>query len=162
MIQCLKQSGNPAQIRLLQCQVPRSALRQHLPDPFPLLLLALSGFSHLCPKIVRIKDEAVEQELRNDVAAAMAALISPNAKHRGAATGRTSLEDDRRIELLLAGSALTLALGYHVQRTVAPRATIADQHHTIEEPTGLRPEGLHRFGQLTGQNADVHRLALRA
>jgi hypothetical protein len=36
-----------------------------------------------------------------------------------------------------------------------------DQQHAIEELAGLHRESVHRFDQLTGQNVDVHRSAVR-
>jgi len=160
-VQSLKQSGNPAQIGMFQYQIPGSALGQHLPYTIPLLLLAVSGLGHLGPEVVRIKDQAVEQESRYDVAATLCALISPDPESRDTSTGRTSLECHCRIELLPTSNTPAHALGYYVQRTVAPRTSVPNQHHTIEEPVGFRPKSLHGFGELTSHNADVHRSALR-
>ncbi len=75
-VQCLKQSGNSAQIGMLQCQIPRSTLGQHLLYTMALLLLALSGLGHLCAEVIGIKDQPVEQEPRLDIAATILALVS--------------------------------------------------------------------------------------
>jgi len=63
-VQSLKQSRDHTQVRMLQRQITRSALGQHLPDAFPLFLLALSGLGHILPEVLCIEDQTIEQELR--------------------------------------------------------------------------------------------------
>ena len=99
-VQCLKQSRNPAQVRVLQCQIPRSALGQHLPDTLSLFLFPLTRLCHLRPEVLGVKDQAIEQESRLNVAAAVLALVPSDSKSGNTTADRTSLESTGRIDSL--------------------------------------------------------------
>jgi len=97
-VQSLQQSGSPAQIGMFQYQIPGSALGQHLPYTIPLLLLAVSGLCHLCTKVVRIKDHAIEQKSRLDIGATVPALVPTDTNHGDAAASRAPLKYHGRVE----------------------------------------------------------------
>jgi len=110
-------------------------------------------------KVLPVEYEAVEEEPRRNVATALAASVFSDGQSRRTSAVRAPLERDRRVQFMPTVSAAAPAFANRGQWTIAPRASMADQHHAVEEPAGLLHEGLHRLGHLTGQDSDVHRWA---
>jgi hypothetical protein len=125
-----------------------------------LLLLPLPGFDHLFPEVLGIEHQAIEQELRPDVAAAASTLISSHPQDRDTAALQASLKLDCGVALPAASRALTPAFGHHQQPTTALWTAVAQQHHAVEEPLGLLDEHVHSFGHVKRDGHDIHGLGV--
>ncbi len=77
-IQGLKQAGNTVKLSNTWSDRRRSAARQELADAFTFLKRALPMLNHLASKVVRVEDEAVKQEARQNLRVATAALVAAN------------------------------------------------------------------------------------
>ena len=120
----------------------RPRIRQQQPHALAPVGRALPMISHLLPKVVGIKDQAVKQETGDDLFIARAALVPADANPRGAAAAQAPLECDRRIEHDVARAAAALTVAEHQDRAITVWATEARKHHVVtKRPRVLAQDG---------------------
>jgi len=137
-------------------QVRRPALRQHLAYTLPQLSLPLPALRHLLPEVLRVECEAIEQEPRCHVRAALRASASPYPQLKPAAACSAALEGNGRIRLIPARLASTPTLPLHYQAATTSSAFVAHEHDGVVELPRSAREAYNSFREPECQADDVN------
>lgn len=159
--QRINQAGYRVQLDWSWIHILRAVMSRPGSQVVPFLLAALPRFDHLLPEVVGIEDQTVEQEPRDHLEAAPAALISADPHLRDALALGAALKRDRRVALHAADSAAATAFLDHRQLTRTLRTGMAPEDHLVEELPHPLAVFQHALAELTQQVVGRHDRLLR-
>jgi len=160
-IQRFGQARDGLQVSGYALQSGRATLCQHLTHTLSQFPLPLPAFRHLLPEVVGVEHEAIEQEPRGHVRAAVRTAVPANAQFWLPAARSAALEQKRRVEREAASLAPAPTLRYHPEPAAALGARIPHQHDRVVQPPGSFGESLGHTDELERPADDIHPCAGR-